>query len=65
MADCVNIQWKNGFGNQLFQYSYGRILSEQMGCSLTYSGTVDRWEGTSLVDIGFITEDDISSKCII
>jgi len=59
MADCVNIQWKNGFGNQLFQYSYGRILSEQMGCSLTYSGTVDRWEGTSLVDIGFITEDDI------
>ncbi len=59
MADCVNIQWKNGFGNQLFQYSYGRILSEQMECSLTYSGTIDRWEGTSLVDIGFITEDDI------
>ena len=59
MADCINIEWKNGFGNQLFQYTYGRILSEQMGCSLTYSGTVDRWEGTSLVDIGFITEDDI------
>jgi len=59
MTDCVNIEWKNGFGNQLFQYSYGRILSEQMECSLTYSGTVDRWEGTSLVDIGFITEDDI------
>jgi len=59
MADCVNIQWKNGFGNQLFQYSYGRILSEQMECSLTYSGTIDRWKGTSLVDMGFITEDDI------
>ena len=59
MTDCVNIEWKNGFGNQLFQYSYGRILSEQMECSLTYSGPIDRWEGTSLVDIGFITEDDI------
>ena len=59
MTDCVNIECKNGFGNQLFQYSYGRILSEQMECSLTYSGTIDRWEGTSLVDIGFITEDDI------
>ena len=59
MTNCVNIEWKNGFGNQLFQYSYGRILSEQMECSLTYSGTIARWEGTSFVDIGFITEDDI------
>ena len=59
MGDCVNVVWKNGFGNQLFQYSYGRILSEQMKCPLTYSGTVDRWEGTSLVDMGFLTEDDI------
>ena len=59
MGDCVNILWKNGFGNQLFQYSYGRILAEQMKCTLTYSGTIDRWEGTSLIDVGFLTDSDI------
>jgi len=56
MIESVNIIWKNGFGNQLFQYTYGRLLSEQMGCSLTYSGTVPGWEGTSLIDIGFVND---------
>ena len=59
MANSINILWKNGFGNQLFQYSYGRILAKQMGCSLTYGGTIDRWEGTSLIDVGFLTDSDI------
>jgi len=59
MSDCVNIEWKNGFGNQLFQYAYGRILSNQMNCSLTYSGTLERWKGTSLIDMGFLNNDHI------
>ena len=59
MANSINILWKNGFGNQLFQYSYCRILAKQMGCALTYGGTIDRWEGTSLIDVGFLTDSDI------
>ena len=54
MSDCVNIIWKNGFGNQLFQYTHGRILSKQLKCSLTYSGTMDSWKGTSLLDTGYV-----------
>ena len=44
------------FGNQLFQYTHGRILSKQLKCSLTYSGTMDSWKGTSLLDYGFIND---------
>ena len=40
-SSCVNITWKNGLGNQLFQYSYGRILAEQLKCPLTYSSVED------------------------
>ena len=32
MSNCVNIIWKNGLGNQLFQYAYGRIKSEINQC---------------------------------
>ena len=56
MSDCVNIIWKNGFGNQLFQYSYGKILTKELKCSLTYSGTMDAWKGVSLLDYEFIND---------
>ena len=58
MTNCVNIEWKNGFGNQLFQYCYGRLLSEQLDCKLTYSGTISEWGGTSLIDLGFIKDNE-------
>ena len=29
MIDCVNITWRNGFGNQLFQYTLGRLISKE------------------------------------
>ena len=62
MSKCVNIVWKNGLGNQLFAYSYGRILSKQLGHNLTYSGTMDSWKGTSLLDYEFISEPEHISK---
>ena len=62
MNKCVNIVWKNGFGNQLFAYTYGRILSKQLGLPLTYSGTMDSWKGTSLLDYKFINEPEHIQK---
>ena len=62
MNKCVNIVWKNGFGNQLFAYTYGRILSKQLGLPLTYSGTMDSWKGTSLLDYKFINEREHIQK---
>ena len=62
MDKCVNIIWKNGLGNQLFAYSYGRILSKQLGFKLTYSGTMDSWKGTSLLDYEFISEPEHITK---
>ena len=71
MSDCVNITWKNGLGNQLFQYSYGRILAEQLKCPLTYSSVEDagfepfsnlhpfprmRGDGLSLIDYELISD---------
>ena len=29
MKKSIVILWRNGFGNQLFQYAYGKILSEK------------------------------------
>ena len=58
----MNIVWKNGLGNQLFAYSYGRILSKQLGHNLTYSETMDSWKGTSLLDYEFISEPEHISK---
>ena len=55
MKNCVNIQWRNGFGNQLFQYSFARLLAEENDCELTYSG-FGRVCFASLLDYGFINE---------
>ena len=56
MSNCVNIIWKNGLGNQLFQYAYGRIKSEINQCDLTYSGTMNEWVGVNLFDYGLLNE---------
>ena len=53
---------ENGFGNQLLSYTYGRILSKQLGLPLTYSGTMDSWKGTSLLDYKFINEPEHIQK---
>ena len=61
MKNCVNIQWRNGFGNQLFQYSFARLLAEENDCELTYSG-FGRVCFASLLDYGFITEPNHITK---
>ena len=38
MKECVDILWRNGLGNQLFQYSYGKLLAQKHNIDLTYSG---------------------------
>ncbi len=55
MKDCVNILWRNGFGNQLFQYAYGRIIAEQQGWELVHSGK-GRGCMVDLLDYKFISE---------
>ena len=57
MKNCINIQWRNGFGNQLFQYCYARLLSEENNCLLTYSG-FGRVCYSSLIDYGFIKQPE-------
>ena len=57
MRNCVNILWRNGFGNQLFQYSFARLLAEERGCDLTYSG-FGRVCFASLLDYEFISEPE-------
>ena len=53
--NCINILWRNGFGNQLFQYSYGRILAEEKGWELTHSGN-GRGCASNLLEYKFIQE---------
>tara|TARA_Y100001972_G_C7663543_1_gene334992 strand:+ start:556 stop:1320 length:765 start_codon:yes stop_codon:yes gene_type:complete len=57
MKDCVNILWRNGFGNQLFQYAYGRLLSEENNWDLVHSGK-GRGCAVDLLDYGFITQPE-------
>jgi len=57
VRDCINILWRNGFGNQLFQYSFARLLAEENNCELTYSG-FGRVCFASLIDYGFINEPE-------
>ena len=57
MKNCVNITWRNGFGNQLFQYAYARLLSEELNIDLTYD-KVGRTCAASLIQYGFIKEPD-------
>ena len=57
MKNCVNITWRNGFGNMLFQYVYARLLSEEKGMELTYD-RVGRACAASLIQYGFIKEPD-------
>ena len=42
MIDCVNITWRNGFGNQLFQYALGRLIAQENNLQLTYSENLGR-----------------------
>ena len=55
MKECVNILWRNGFGNQLFQYAYGRLVAHKHGCDLVHSGK-GRGCAADLLDYGFIKE---------
>ena len=34
MKDCINITWRNGFGNQLFQYACAKNLSIELNGEL-------------------------------
>ena len=54
IKECVNIIWRNGFGNQLFQYAYGRILAEEQGWDLVHSGK-GRGCVVDLLDYKFIS----------
>lgn len=38
MKSAINIVWRNGFGNQLFQYAYGKLLAQENNWDLTHSG---------------------------
>ena len=57
MIDCVNITWRNGFGNQLFQYALGRLIAQENNLQLTYSENLGRGCSLSLLDYKFIKED--------
>mgnify|MGYP003129442515 CR=1 FL=1 len=50
MIDCVNITWRNGFGNQLFQYALGRLIAQENNLQLTYSENLGRGCSLSLLD---------------
>ena len=56
MEKVINIVWRNGFGNQLFQYSYGKLLSEENNLTLTYSGK-GRACSADLLDYKFIKKE--------
>ena len=62
MKECVDILWRNGLGNQLFQYSYGKLLAQKHNIDLTYSG-VGRGCTVNLLQYGFIKDQkDIVEK---
>jgi len=56
MIDCVNVTWRNGFGNQLFQYTLGRLISKENNLVLTYSSELGKGCSTSLINHKFIDE---------
>lgn len=58
MEKVVNIVWRNGFGNQLFQYSYGKLFSEKNNIKLTHSGK-GRACSADLFDYNFIENNII------
>lgn len=58
MIDCVNITWRNGFGNQLFQYTLGRLIAKESNLELTYSSELGRACSSSLLNHKFITEPE-------
>lgn len=55
MKKCIDILWRNGLGNQLFQFAYGKILSKEHNIELTYSG-IGRGCTVSLLEYGLIKE---------
>ena len=62
MKECIDILWRNGLGNQLFQYTYGKILAKKHNIDLTYSG-IGRGCTVSLLEYGLIKEPkDIIKK---
>jgi len=56
MIDCVNITWRNGFGNQLFQYALGRLIAQENNLNLTYSSELGKGCANSLINHKFIDE---------
>jgi len=58
MKDCVNITWRNGFGNQLFQYCFARLIAEENNLIITYSSELGRACSFSLLDCKFISEPE-------
>ena len=61
MIDAVVIKWRNGFGNQLFQYSYGKILAKEKGYDLVHDGK-GRICAIDLFEFGFLKPEDIKRK---
>jgi len=58
MSKCVNITWRNGFGNQLFQYALGRLIAKENNLELTYSSELGRACSSSLIHHKFIKETE-------
>ena len=54
MKKCVNITWRNGFGNQLFQYTLGRLIAKNNNLKLTCFENMGRGCSLSLLDYGFV-----------
>ena len=55
MKNCVNITWRNGFGNQLFQYAYSRLHAKKHDLELTHF-MLGKDCAASLIDYDFISE---------
>ena len=55
MKKSVVILWRNGFGNQLFQYSYGKIISEEQGWELVHNGK-GRICAVDLIEFGMVKD---------
>ena len=55
MKKSVVILWRNGFGNQLFQYAYGKLISEEKGWELVDNGK-GRICAVDLIEFGMVRD---------
>ena len=55
MKKSIVILWRNGFGNQLFQYAYGKILAEEKNWKLVHNGK-GRICAVDLIEFGMIKD---------